>query len=95
MRPAIRLKEILIEILCHFQRSRNASLAGRRKHPNFSVYATHWLFADRCIERSDVLAHLKAQVAPRALAYHTRQVLLVIKKAARCCVSIQALEFCA
>ena len=57
-----RAKGILIEVFCHYQRSRNASLAGRRKHPNFREYATHWLFADRSTGRSDVLTYLKAQL---------------------------------
>lgn len=41
-----RSKGVLVEIYCHFLRSRRISLANKRKHPEFDEYAVHWLHFD-------------------------------------------------
>lgn len=43
---AERSRGVLVEIYCHFHRSRNAALSSRRKHPEFEEYAVHWLYSD-------------------------------------------------
>ncbi len=42
-----RARGVIVEIFCHFHRSRNAALANGRKHPEFEEYAMHWLYSDR------------------------------------------------
>lgn len=41
-----KARGVLIEIYCHFHRSRVAATANGRKHPEFEEYALHWLFSD-------------------------------------------------
>lgn len=43
---AERTKGVLVEIFCHFHRSRNAAHSSGRKHPEFEEYAVHWLYSD-------------------------------------------------
>jgi hypothetical protein len=43
---AAKAKGVLMVILSHFYRSKEAATIGGMKHPGFATYASHWLTAN-------------------------------------------------